>query len=81
MDYETAKANVKRKYTRPDGYGSNTVTVGLAYDPATGHAVEVTPLGCCRANGRRYASELEMLYYFDAHRREHFPLAQPEPEE
>jgi len=71
MNYQAAKEAVKREFARADGYSGNITHVGLAF--IDGIAVEVAKCGCYRANGRKYDSEAEMLYYFDNHQNVHFP--------
>jgi hypothetical protein len=73
MNYTNARESIKRQYTVKNGYSGQTTPVGLAFDREHGTAIEVANCGCYRANGRRYASEAEMLYYFDNHRTVHFP--------
>ena len=73
MNYEKAKEAMKRNYIVEDGFGGKTATVGLSFDEDNGVAIEVAECGCYRASGRKYASEAEMLYYFDHHQGVHFP--------
>ena len=69
----TAKKNIRRTYTVKDGYNGKTAKVGLAF--FEGSSLEVADCGCYRANGYKYASEQELLYYFDNHKNTHFPQA------
>ena len=73
MNITLAKENIKRNYTRYDGYNGDTIDVGLSFDADSGCAIEVADSGCHRANSSIYANEREMLYYYDNHRPVHFP--------
>ena len=77
MNYEKAKQAIKRQFTRLDGYAGDQITVGLSF--VDGLAVEVSECGCYRSNARNYASESEMLYYFDHHQNVHFPQVIRQP--
>ena len=69
--YSKARAAIRRRYTVKNGYSGATVAVGLSF--CDGAAIEVSDCGCYRANGHKYNSEAEMLYYFDHHTKVHFP--------
>jgi hypothetical protein len=73
MEYDKIKKNVKRHYAIYDGYYGKSITVGLVY--YNGVAWEVTSTGAHRATAHKYSSEKEMLYYFDNHKKAHFPQA------
>lgn len=75
MKYEIASNQVKRTYTVRCGYFGKTEQVGLAFDPENNRAIEVADCGCYGANTRKYTDEAEMLYFFDNHRKIHFPQA------
>ena len=66
MKYEDMKQKVVRECTIHDGYFGKTKRVGLAYHP-DGKAVFVADDGYFIASGADYASESEMLCYFDNH--------------
>jgi hypothetical protein len=62
---------IARRFARVDGDFGHQIEVGLSF--IDGLAVEVSGSGCFRSNARTYASEAEMLYYFDHHQSVHFP--------
>lgn len=73
MDYNKMKENQKRLFTKEDGFSGKIIECGLAFDSESGAAIEVSDAGCFRANTALYKTEKEMLYFFDHHRKVHFP--------
>jgi len=73
MNYQNVKSRIVRKFTRANGYSGKTVEIGLAF--VNGQAMEVGKCGYWVANNYKYVREEEMLYYYDNHRRVHFPQA------
>lgn len=71
INYENARKSVRRVYNVKNGYNDSNEICGLSFQD--GIAVEVWKKGAHRANGHKYESEAEMIYYFDNHRETHFP--------